>query len=133
MAITCLDHPPAGQPARQPRAPTEKEQACYAQVLQHFQSLKDLPVSQEAAASSSSTSSERSPLTEREKFWLSEEQLYRFVRATKCDAKSAISRLEQTLLWRRTHKSQCLYGPACLLACLPACLPDACACGGCLS
>lgn len=97
MAILCLDHPPP-QVSWEARSHTEKEQACLPQVLQHFKSLEELSVAEGAT--------EGAPLTEKEKFWLTQDEMYRFIRATKCDAKAAIARLEKTLIWRRTHKSQ---------------------------
>ncbi|KAL2269002.1 hypothetical protein VTJ83DRAFT_3848 [Remersonia thermophila] len=43
------------------------------------------------------------PLTEREKFWLTRECLFRYLRATKWHEKDAEARLLETLAWRREY------------------------------
>lgn len=96
MAIHCIDHPPATF-KRQQREPSQAELDALPTVLQHFQSLKDLPISD-------TESEKRAELSEKERFWLSEECLRRFIRATKGNGQAAINRLEKTLVWRRTHK-----------------------------
>lgn len=83
---------PSTDKASPPSALSEKEQALYDIVFEHF-SVADytLPnVDQEKAA-----------LMVDEKFWLSYECLLRYLRATKWDADEAIKRLEDTLKWRR--------------------------------
>ncbi|KAG2051416.1 CRAL/TRIO domain-containing protein [Suillus hirtellus] len=75
-----------------PSALSEKNQASYDCVLEHFTAVDyTLPnVDQEKAA-----------LTVDEKFWLSYECLLRFLRATNWNADTTIKRLEDTLKWRR--------------------------------
>ncbi|KZT52219.1 CRAL/TRIO domain-containing protein, partial [Calocera cornea HHB12733] len=46
---------------------------------------------------------EKTELTEYEKYWLSQECLLRYLRATKGDVAHAITRLESTLAWRRSY------------------------------
>lgn len=51
------------------------------------------------------------PLGEREKFWLTSEQIQRCLRATKWDLEKAIQRAEETLVWRREYGTDNLQGP----------------------
>lgn len=91
---------PFEQPSPQAHAPTPKtldtsQQEKYDEVLRYFQEeVKDLPVN--------SKSTERSPLDESEKAWLTKECFLRYLRATKWKVNDCKKRLEGTLVWRRT-------------------------------
>lgn len=80
--------------APKPRVLSAKEQDDYNTVLNYFKGLESLPVAEK--------SSEKSPLTETEKAWLTEECFLRYLRATKWKVEDCKKRLIKTLVWRRT-------------------------------
>lgn len=83
--------PPAAGTSKIPE-PTAEQQGKYTEVHTHF--TKDgyaLPGFDDGN------------LTEQEKFWLSYECLYRYLRASKWIVPTCIQRLEQTLKWRRDY------------------------------
>ncbi|KII85022.1 hypothetical protein PLICRDRAFT_31859 [Plicaturopsis crispa FD-325 SS-3] len=84
--------PPPATPAnaKAPESLTESQDAMYQEVYKHFSSpdyaLPDL---------------EDGKLTEEEKFWLSQECMLRYLRASKWHVDTAIKRVTETLKWRR--------------------------------
>ncbi|OBA23449.1 CRAL/TRIO domain-containing protein [Metschnikowia bicuspidata var. bicuspidata NRRL YB-4993] len=77
---------------------SDQEQACYDEVLEHFQKYAktaDIPVNDSAGAASHS-------LTDEEKAWLTKECFLRYLRATKWKVGPTIKRIEDTIVWRRT-------------------------------
>ncbi|KAM9905730.1 hypothetical protein OXX69_007079 [Metschnikowia pulcherrima] len=76
---------------------TEHEQACYDEVLAHFQKYveSDVPVNDTAGAA-------KHPVTDEEKAWLTKECILRYLRATKWKVSATIKRIEDTIVWRRT-------------------------------
>jgi len=86
---------PPLHPEATPITVTAHDQEKYNTMLQHFSDPSyQLKGEKEA---------EKTQLTEYEKYWLSQECLLRYLRATKGDVKSAITRLEATLAWRRSY------------------------------
>lgn len=81
----------------EPRKYTNEEHEKYLQVLRHFQD----PTLQVRITEKEHGESQKEPLTIREKFWLTRECLYRYLRATKWEVKDAIERLETSIGWRR--------------------------------
>lgn len=81
-------HPPA------PPQLSAQQLKDYDAVLEYLLALKSLPKEEK--------SSEQAPLTPQEKAWLSKECIYRYLRASKWHVHTAIKRLEETLVWRRT-------------------------------
>lgn len=96
---------------------TEKQEAIYQEVLAHFASADYVIPGVEDADGG---------LTEEEKFYLTYECFLRFLRATRWDARSCITKLEAALKWRREYgiydtltlesiKEHCLKGKVFLL------------------
>jgi hypothetical protein len=81
---------------------TPHEQSAYDQVLNHLKSIAEFPVS------SSKKNTERAPLSESEKYFLSKECILRYLRATKWNIKEAQKRLEGTIVWRREYGTDTL-------------------------
>ena len=79
-------------------APLSAEQESkYQEVLSHFKSIKDYPVSFKADA-------EKKPLNEWETLrLLTRESMLRYLRATKWDVTQAKKRLTETIIWRREY------------------------------
>lgn len=76
---------------------TEQEEQKYQEVLLHFQTYitKEIPVND-------SHNAPTFPITDQEKAWLTKECFLRYLRATKWKTASAIKRIEETIVWRRT-------------------------------
>ncbi|CAN6674471.1 phosphatidylinositol transfer protein Pdr16p [Trichomonascus vanleenenianus] len=92
---------PFDKPSTQSKIPersplTESEQAKYGEVLEYFEELEQLPVSNHKHEQATA------PLSEAEKAWLTKECFLRYLRATKWKVEDAKKRIEGTLLWRRT-------------------------------
>jgi hypothetical protein len=84
--------PPSAQSAIKPIEVTDEQKEKYSTVFEHFtQGGYTLPGIEEGA------------LTEAEKFWLSYECLYRYLRASKWVVATCIQRIEATLKWRREY------------------------------
>ncbi|KAF8808744.1 CRAL/TRIO domain-containing protein [Phlegmacium glaucopus] len=70
----------------------ESEQPMYDKVVEHF-SQTDYSI----------PNIEKGELTDQEKFWLSRECILRYLRASKWKLATAITRIENTLTWRREY------------------------------
>ncbi|EJU04966.1 CRAL/TRIO domain-containing protein [Dacryopinax primogenitus] len=91
-------HKPFLPPPRPDAVPTlvsEPDQEKYDTLLNHF--------SDPAFQLQGEKETEKTALTEYEKYWLSKECFLRYLRATKGDVAAAIKRLESTLAWRRSY------------------------------
>lgn len=82
---------------------TEEQEMKYQDVLQHFKSLSEYPLSLKP------DDKRREPLTDWEKLrMLSRESILRYLRATKWDVRQAKRRLTETIAWRREFGVECL-------------------------
>lgn len=72
---------------------TENQQAQYDKVLEFLQNLETVPTTEKGT--------ERAPIAEDEKMFLTKECILRYLRATKWKVDDAKKRLELTLGWRR--------------------------------
>lgn len=72
------------------------QQKAYLEVLHHFQD-ENLKL----AIDTNNKSDPKLPLSNCEKFWLSRECIFRYLRANKWHTDNAIKRLTETLVWRR--------------------------------
>lgn len=72
---------------------TEAQQTQYNAVLEYLLNLTDVPTTEK--------SSDRAPITDAEKMFLTQECILRYLRASKWIVDDAIKRLELTLGWRR--------------------------------
>lgn len=77
----------------------KSEQEKYNTVLAHFSQPELAVATTEDGAKKKDGKTE--PLTQAEKAWLTRECFLRYLRATKWNAAEAVSRIEQTLAWRR--------------------------------
>lgn len=89
---------PFDKPAQESKLPvhpelTESQQKQYETILEFLQNLKDVPTTEKAT--------ERAPITETEKMFLTKECILRYLRATKWKTDDTKKRLEGTLGWRR--------------------------------
>ena len=82
-------------PAR-PKALSPEETKMYEHVLKEVTSWTTIPTT-------SAKDSPSAPLTEDERMFLTHECLLRYLRATKWQAQEAVTRLQQTLTWRREY------------------------------
>lgn len=98
---TPLEHPaPGSTPA--PPAPLTPDQAKkYDEVLAAVQSWDTLP-------KTSDKNAESTPLTTPEKAFLTRESLLRYLRATKWSVPHTLTRLRDTLIWRREYNTDSL-------------------------
>lgn len=85
-------------PERNPLDDSQKDK--YNQILEHFQQLKELPIDNHKAQKGETK--QKTPLSESEKAWLTEECFLRYLRASKWHVDHTKKRIESTLLWRRT-------------------------------
>ncbi|KAK9470532.1 CRAL-TRIO domain-containing protein [Dipodascopsis tothii] len=74
---------------------TAEEQEKYNSLLEHFNSIGELPVSSKADEKATA------PLSDEEKAWITRECLLRYLRATKWKLADTCKRVEGTLVWRR--------------------------------
>lgn len=94
-------HTPFDKPVNPVKPPvfdlSEEEQKKYDEVLKHFQEhvKKDLPVNDQAGAA-------KHAVLDEEIAWLTKECFLRYLRASKWRLETAIKRIEETLIWRRT-------------------------------
>lgn len=91
---TVFTEPPKSANVPKPRELSASQLKDYETVLEHFKSTTGIPVKEK--------SHEMAPLSGPEKAWLSKECLFRYLRASKWHVPTAIKRLEETLVWRRT-------------------------------
>ncbi|ONH68318.1 Phosphatidylinositol transfer protein PDR16 [Cyberlindnera fabianii] len=87
--------PPETAKVPEPVKLTEEQQKKYNDILKHFQD-PDLEV-----YTTEKNPTVKAKLSEHEKAWLTRECFLRYLRATKWDVKSCISRIEGSLSWRR--------------------------------
>ncbi len=80
--------------APEPKQLKDEEIVKYNEVLKHFQN-PDISVATKPKGT------EKAPLTDRERSWLTRECFLRYLRATKWIVDDAIERLELSLAWRR--------------------------------
>jgi hypothetical protein len=89
--------PGPGSNAPPPKKYTEAQLKMFDQLHQHFESIETLPISL------SKKETESAPLSELERFFLTRECLFRYLRATKWNLGDAKTRLEATIRWRREY------------------------------
>lgn len=77
---------------------TEEQSAIYDEVLAHFEDY----VKSEIPVSDRKNETETHPILEEELAWLTKECFLRYLRATKWKKDHAITRIKDTLVWRRT-------------------------------
>lgn len=87
---------PTSKPAARPEL-TADQKAKYEEVLAAVSAWTDIPLS----AAKGST---RDPITDDERMWLTKDCILRYLRATKWNVPQAITRLQDTLTWRREYK-----------------------------
>ena len=102
-AILPPQHPDPSCPPASPPAPlTADQQTALAALVAHFASPElKIPVPTTTVPEGCTKIDWTESLTELEQFWLTEEKLLMFLRATKGDAQQARTRIETTLKWRR--------------------------------
>ncbi len=91
---TPFEFPPKGAVPPPPAELDASQQEKYNKVLTHFQTIKNVPISEK-------NHKETKPLTSDEKAWLTKECFLRYLRATKWNVDDAIKRIVGTLAWRR--------------------------------
>lgn len=92
---------PLAEPGPNSKVPETKELTAeqhqkYVTVLKHFSKLVDAPVADQKSGDTS-----RAPITSKEKAFLTRECLLRYLEAVKWKPDQAITRLENTIGWRR--------------------------------
>jgi len=96
-------HPDPSLAAPSPPAPlSEAQRSSLSNLIAYFSSPDfKIPLPTTPPPEGCRTVEYTESLTEFEEYWLSEEGILRFLRATKGDEDAAKKRLEDTLLWRR--------------------------------
>jgi hypothetical protein len=91
-----FEHPlPQCTPKRHNEISEEQKQK-YDDVLRAVEAWTEIPTN-------SAKNSDKSPLNDEERMWLTKDCILRYLRATKWNVSQAITRLQQTLTWKREY------------------------------